>query len=509
MSLRAAVTKSLTDWPLLTVIGISLVSFALRIAPLGESLWLDELHTAWCAIAPLDEVAPRAALGNQSPIFFWLEWLLIGLLGENEFALRLPSLIAGSLLPLALFLLARRWKADAAGLVAAALLAVDHHSLFYGTEARPYALLQLLAVIHIALTAEILVKPTLFLRLAWIFTAAALFHLHYTTALLLAAEVLFLTGALCIHRPLSPYSWTNLCCDQALVALLCLPAIWNIQHIFAHRANWAAFIKPQPLWEAIHWTPLPWWCWLALLILPAISWQLNKRLDIDGRFLVLTTLWLVVPLFAAWLATTTDVARLFFPRYVAAALPASALLAGIGIQLINYRWLKLATGVTTVAIAVWSSGIIPQLQYDGRVIAARTEDWRGCVSWLNEQIATDGLPVFVYSGYIEADELVEPHDPILDEYCLSPVNSLYPLDLAPSDMFPLPRTKPGRLPQPGEMLALHRGGCWLVVRGSKDLSQTVATQLKQALQGSAANSNWQIKETRSFGTVQAIEIRGQ
>ena len=124
MSLRVAVMKTLADWPLVVAVGICVLGAALRIAPLGESLWLDELHTAWCAVGPLDEVASRAALGNQSPVFFSLEWLLLRVLGDSEFALRLPSLIAGSLLPLAVFLLARRWKAGVAGLVAAGLVAV-------------------------------------------------------------------------------------------------------------------------------------------------------------------------------------------------------------------------------------------------------------------------------------------------------------------------------------------------------------------------------------------------
>src|SRR4051794_14964681 len=110
MDLRAAVTKFFADWPLVTAVGIGVVALALRIPPLGDSLWLDELHTAWCAIGPLDEVASRAALGNQSPVFFGLEWLLVGVVGESEVALRLPSLLAGTLLPLAVFLLARRCK---------------------------------------------------------------------------------------------------------------------------------------------------------------------------------------------------------------------------------------------------------------------------------------------------------------------------------------------------------------------------------------------------------------
>ena len=92
---------SLPRASLAAAIAITAIAAALRFWQAGESLWLDELHTAWCAHGSLSEVAQRAAIGNQSALFFWLEWLLVRIFGENELALRLPSLIAGSLLPLA------------------------------------------------------------------------------------------------------------------------------------------------------------------------------------------------------------------------------------------------------------------------------------------------------------------------------------------------------------------------------------------------------------------------
>src|SRR6478672_5531677 len=90
-------------WAAITVGLICVISAGLRLWQARESLWLDELHTAWCAIGPLANVQPRAEIGNQSPLFFWLEWLMVKLLGENDLAVRLPSIVAGSLLTLAMF----------------------------------------------------------------------------------------------------------------------------------------------------------------------------------------------------------------------------------------------------------------------------------------------------------------------------------------------------------------------------------------------------------------------
>ena len=133
-----------------------------------------------------------------------------------------------------------------AGLVAAGLIAVDPLSIFYATEARPYALLQLLAVMHVGLTAEIVTRPNLAVCLGWVFVGAAPFHLHYTAALLLATEVLFVIGVGVVQRLQSPYPWSGVCrsggCSRFFVCRLF--GMFKA----AHRENWAAFVKPMPIW---------------------------------------------------------------------------------------------------------------------------------------------------------------------------------------------------------------------------------------------------------------------
>jgi hypothetical protein len=78
-----------------------------------------------------------------------------------------------------------------------------------------------------------------------------LFYLHYTAALLLAAEITFLSIVKTTQPLQTPYRWSLLLGDLALVALLCLPAAGNVQSIFARRANWAAFIDREPIWAAL------------------------------------------------------------------------------------------------------------------------------------------------------------------------------------------------------------------------------------------------------------------
>src|SRR5205823_378307 len=111
------------------------------------------------------------------------------------------------------------------------------------------------------------------------------------------------------------------------------------------------------------------------------------------------------------------------------------------------------------------------------------------------------------SGLIEADELRQPHDELLEDYCLAPVNSLYPLEVDRGDIFPLPLHEPGKLDQVAEMLLVHRGGAWLIVRGDKKSADRIAGQITTHLRRAAVpetSVNWQVEDARSFGKIQVL-----
>ena len=190
--------------------------------------------------------------------------------------------------------------------------------------------------------------------------------------------------------------------------------------------------------------------------------------QVQGRSLAagLTLCWLIVPALLAWISTQADVARLFYPRYLVACAPAAMLLAACCVGLAPWRWSKVAIGSLIVTVALWSSGVV-ELIRDGQRMQSRGEDWRGAIVWLNPQLSRSQYPVLVWSGLIEAGGLAQPHGELLDDYCLLPVTSLYPIAADRADLFPLATNKPGQLAQVAEMLAVHRGGVWLIVRGDE------------------------------------------
>ncbi len=61
---------------------------------MSESLWLDELHSAWCLEDQGQQLARRAAMGNQLPIYFWGLRFVSETFGQSEIVLRSVSWVA-------------------------------------------------------------------------------------------------------------------------------------------------------------------------------------------------------------------------------------------------------------------------------------------------------------------------------------------------------------------------------------------------------------------------------
>jgi len=487
----------------------------LRSWQVSESLWLDELHTSWTVGGSLSEVSERAAIGNQSPLYFWIAWFFARLPVPGEIALRLPSMLAGCALPVAVFWLAQKLlpkeqkePADAAvPLLAALLVAIDPRAIFYSQEARPYALLMLTAVVHIGQLLHALERDDWRPRALWVITGALLVHLHYTGGLILLAEflALALSAVSAARSPACPTLDTSkrplrfcFSCwiDSGALLLLLLPAIPGILAVTARRENWNSFVKPQPALEMLRvfpWTP-------AIFVLIVLhSW----RMVMSQRNLVLLSGWLLVPLGLAWVTTQLDIAALFHQRYLIAALPASLLAAALCMRLgPNTATQSILIGII-LAIAVASSGIVQNLLHERKVLVDRREDWRAAIAALDKQLDhSNPEPVLVRSGLIEADALAGNSEPLFREYCLCPVKGMYRLD--PQFVMPLPTSNPGKLPPQLSDRLRGEERLWLLVRTSQ---ASVRDQLLRDLKHSLQVAEFEAEKPQFFGNLYLQRIR--
>lgn len=121
---------------------IILLALALRVVGLGTDLWIDEIVTLTQFVRPpWSQMLLSYDLANNHLLNSILVKLAVGVLGEAEWAVRLPALVFGvggvwALARLGALVAPRR---EALG--AALLLAVSYHHIFFSQNARGYTAL--------------------------------------------------------------------------------------------------------------------------------------------------------------------------------------------------------------------------------------------------------------------------------------------------------------------------------------------------------------------------------
>ncbi len=180
----------------------------------GKSLWWDEslsLHRAKGSVTYVlsnritltDNVDSIVTVDNHPPLYFLLLWAAVRLAGQSEFALRFLSLACLVLIVPLLYVTGRRLVDDWAGLAAAALGAFSPMYLWYGQEARMYAMLAFAGLLsfYCFLRAFYATQP-LNLRRQWrwiaayVLTSVGVVLVHYLGMLLIAFELLALAWIL-------------------------------------------------------------------------------------------------------------------------------------------------------------------------------------------------------------------------------------------------------------------------------------------------------------------------
>ena len=268
-------TKILTDdvspsnaiWQTIAwlLIGLGVMSgVALRIVAASEPLWLDELHTAWVIKDDFQCVAARSRIGNQSPLYFQIQWFTANLFGPGHWSLRSLSLVAGfGVIGIsgAMVWVSTRSIASVAAVVW--LIALEPNLIFYASEARPYALVQLAGLIQLVCFVWYLNRefgsgtqgknsPSPYVALSGlVITSAFLIHLHYTAAFQLIAQATVIVGYLAFAKPQQTRRGvlTRLAAGTILGTVLLIPVFQNVVEVWNRKGNWASVSSVETLWQ--------------------------------------------------------------------------------------------------------------------------------------------------------------------------------------------------------------------------------------------------------------------
>lgn len=418
----------------LTLALITLLGAGLRFYGLGlQDFWHDEAATAThVSSGRLDETLASVHADNQSPLGFIISLAARNLLGEAEWALRLPSAIAGSLSIPAMYLVGRRWFGAGEALLGAALLAVLRFPLYYSQEARPYAwlfLFSLLALyywldLHAALQrADRLPRRSVGLYLLFGLLAC---YTHYFGFLSLLWQGLLLLAAAPRRAP------ATLGLMLAFIPgyLLWLPQM--VAQFFGGRAH-THIPPPDTGTLKFHYRMLfndAWYRtsdWLpqsvaGLFILLALVWAARRARPLLRRGDWMAVFWLPeVTLLIAWglpVAFTyffsLMVKPLYVPRYLIAVLIPATLLVTRGIT--QFRWRKAALPLALALVAFFAYDLLVRLDFYGRPNRAQADHvmrdllaaWQAEPETLRLACASD-RSVGYYGRKYGEPELVQTH----------------------------------------------------------------------------------------------------
>jgi 4-amino-4-deoxy-L-arabinose transferase-like glycosyltransferase len=412
------------------VIASAALAFALRVAGLGaQSLWYDEGFSVYLASQSLTAITRLTAGDIHPPLYYYLLHGWIALAGTNEFALRFLSLLPSVLTVPVVARLAGRAGAPAAA-VGALLAAAAPAAVWYGQEARMYALLVLL----VALSLDrflVVVERGGGAAAGWIIASALAIWSHFYGAFVVAAEALiagaWAAGAVRVGAGLSQLDLTKalragavrvgagrrraalLAVGFVLIGASSLPWLGPaLTRLDGDQSYYAGAIDPgQVLRESFTLVAVGGTLEGALVPLGLVAfavamvaglWALRRRPLIVALYLAAVVLPLALLLAVSWSRPK------FHPRYLLLTLPAAQAIAASGLGWLVARPrpmpLRLAGAGVLTALAVPAAVGLANAAFDSRY--AR-DDWRAAVAALDvlpgdavALVSGHAFPVFAY-----------------------------------------------------------------------------------------------------------------
>lgn len=325
----------------------------------AQSLWTDEGMSYWVARLP---VASQLALLRETapnPLHYVALSAWMRAAGSSEFALRFLSVLGAALAVALGYRLGRDLGGRRAGLITAALLAINPLRVYYAQEARAYAWLAalLLAAALLLWRSRRGLTTIEVLALGVLQALACLAH-PYGAFVLLALNVVILAHLLCHARPRTLIPWAVAGGIAALLA-----GVWFSGALGAigGSAGSAIYFRgrlpaAQVVWDALQayatgllrLDPNPG----ALLLVVAFAGGLLALLFSRNRWPWLFILAGCVAPVAGILLLSGDRER-YAPRYVIAGALFFCLLIGqlATLPALRRRWARLLYGVAVAALA--------------------------------------------------------------------------------------------------------------------------------------------------------------
>jgi Dolichyl-phosphate-mannose-protein mannosyltransferase len=233
-----------TDYWIWAALGIATaVAFGIRAALVGDqSLGYEEVFThAIVGHGTAEGVwAGVRATESTPPLYYLLTWLWVSVTGDQSaVALRMTSVIAGTITVPAAFFAARYFVSDRVALATAWLCVISPVLIEYSLYARSYALFVLLVTISVGTVGALLRRPSVPRWILWALVAATCLWTHYFASFVIVGEM----GVLFLARPRERMRLV-LCSVGIVASFVPLFSLFQTQRNASGRT---AFITARPL----------------------------------------------------------------------------------------------------------------------------------------------------------------------------------------------------------------------------------------------------------------------
>ncbi len=388
---------------------ITWLAYVLRTLTLdGQSLWRDEVDAIRFSSWPLQELLGGLfRVGHNGPLFFLLLRPWRALVGDSEFAIRYPSVLAGVLIIPLGYILSRQFGLHRrVAIIFGLLLATSPYLVWYGQEAKMYTLLLALTTLGmIAYLKALDSKPFLWGQNKshrwWVVFVIATTLSFYTH--ILSPLILFVHGLIALyHRDKLIEHWRGWAISMACLTVPYIPlAIWQVPLLIQGFQSGHPF---YPLHEQISLllqlyssglirylgvTPA---VIIFFLFLCGTRLPMPKSLLSNWNYRLIIIVWTVVPPLIVFLISLR--VQVFEDRYLIYITPAFYLIITLGIITLRRYAHWLASLSLTIILLINVLGIWHQ---QNRPIKA---DFRAVGSYLT-QTAGQSPTIMVQMPYLQ------------------------------------------------------------------------------------------------------------
>ena len=183
------------------VAALTILAALLRIPGLNSGFWFDELNTVVYSVRPpLLQVATAFPGDYTHPFYGVMAQATVAVFGEHPWSVRLPAVLFGIATIPVLYLLTSAVSTQLEGVLAALLLTVSYHHVWFSQNARGYTVLSFVVVLSTLLCVSMLRRPRRGVAIFYAIAMALGTYTHLTMAFTAVAQACVWTGVIA-HTP--------------------------------------------------------------------------------------------------------------------------------------------------------------------------------------------------------------------------------------------------------------------------------------------------------------------